>query len=158
MPVVAERYPLVFTQRRVLPLAVVVALGGALLAEAWWARAVCVAVALLAVAAAWLQGRARPALLLDEQGYSVEEYGKEKLRVPWSEVQKVRADGAEYALFVDVGDPSRNLLVPPRRGYGFRFDHAEQLFRRVLSMVPADKVEAVAQLDAAPQQKEKAAP
>jgi hypothetical protein len=142
-----ERYPLVFTQRRILPLALLVALGGAALAEATWARAVCVGVALLALAAVWLQARARPALILDESGYAVEERGREKLRVPWSEVRNVRADGKEHALYVDVGDPARNLLVPPRRGFGFRFERAEELFASVLRRVPAEKVEAVAQLD-----------
>ena len=141
-----ERYRLIFTQRRVLPLAVVVALIGAAVSTALWARLTCGLVAALAVVAAWLQGRARPALLLDDEGYAVEEYGREKLRVRWSEVKKVRADGAEHALYVDVGDPARNLLVPPKRGYGFRFDRAEELFQRILQRVPADKVEAVPRL------------
>ena len=148
-----ERYRLVFTQRRVLPLAVLVALAGAWFAQLTWARVACVAVALMAVLAAWLQGRSHPALLLDENGYAVEEHGKEKLRVSWSEVQRVRADGAEHALYIDVGDPARNLLVPPKSGYGFHFERAEELFQTILRRVPADKVEAVARLDAAPQKK-----
>jgi hypothetical protein len=141
-----ERYRLIFTQRRVLPLAVVIALAGAWVATALWARIACAAVAVLALLAAWLQGRARPALLVDDEGYAVEEHGREKLRVRWSEVVKVRADAGEKALYIDVGDPARNLLVPPRRGYGFRFDRADELFQRILARVPADKVEAVARL------------
>jgi hypothetical protein len=141
-----QRYRLIFTQRRVLPVAVLVALAGAAVTEAWWARGACVAVAVLAIVAAWLQSRSRPTLVIDDGGYAVEEYGKEKLRVSWGEVHKVRADGAEHALFVDVGDPQRNLLVPPRRGYGFRFERADELYQRILSLVPADKVESVAKL------------
>jgi hypothetical protein len=143
----STKYRLIFTQRRVLPLAVLVALGGAAVTEALWARVVCVAVALLSLAAAWLQARARPALVLDDEGYAVEEHGREKLRVRWSEVVQVRVDAAEHALYIDVGDPSRNLLVPPRRGYGFRFEQAEELMQRVLARVPPEKVEAVARLD-----------
>ena len=141
-----ERYRLIFTQRRVLPLAVLVAVAGAAVATALWARIVCGAVAGLALLAVWLQGHSKPALLIDEEGYAVEEHGREKLRVRWSEVVKVRADGAEKALYIDVGDPARNLLVPSRRGYGFRFDRADELFQRILDRVPADKVEAVARL------------
>jgi hypothetical protein len=146
----AERFPLVFTQRRVLPLAILVAGVGAVVSESVWARLVCVAVAMVTLVAAWLQGRARPALILDEDGYAVEEHGREKLRVKWSEVVHVRVDGAEHALYVDVGDASRNLLVPPRRGYGFRFANAERLFRRVLAQVPEEKVEAVTRLEQSP--------
>jgi hypothetical protein len=141
-----QRYPLIFTQRRVLPLAVLVAGVGAAVAEVLWARLVCAAVAVLALVAAWLQGRSRPALLIDDSGYAVEEHGKEKLRVAWSEVHKVRADAAERALYIDVGDPGRNLLVPPKRGYGFRFDRAEELFQNILTRVPKDKIEAVEKL------------
>jgi hypothetical protein len=139
----------VLTTRRVLPVAVLVALGGAAVSSSLWGRLACVGFALLAVAAAWWQKRARPQLLVDEAGYAVEEHGREKLRVAWSEVVRVRADVAEHALYVDCGDPTRNLLVPPRRGYGFRFERAEALFARVVAAVGRDKVETVARLDAA---------
>jgi hypothetical protein len=144
--VAQERFPLLFTQRRVLPLAVAVALAGAWLAEGAWARAVCLALAVAALAAAWLQARTRPTLILDEDGYAVEERGREKLRVPWSEVKSVRADPSEHALYVDCGDPRRNLLVPPRRGFGFRFERAEALYAFVVAQVP-ERVEVVARLD-----------
>jgi hypothetical protein len=137
----------VFTQRRVLPLAVAVAAAGAWLSTQWLPRALCLAFALAALAAAILQRRGRPSLLLDDDGYAVVEHGREKLRVAWSEVRRVRADAAEQALYVDCGDPARNLLVPPRRGYGFRFQRSDELFRRVLAAVP-EKVESVARLDA----------
>src|SRR5262249_10611747 len=68
-----QRYPLIFTQRRVLPLAVLVAGVGAAVAEVLWARLTCAAVALLALVAAFFQWRARPTLIIDDQGYAVEE-------------------------------------------------------------------------------------
>ncbi len=142
-----QRYRLIFTQRRVLPLAVVVALAGSIASDALWARILCVSVAVLAVVAAWLQSRGAAALVVDDQGYAVEEHGREKLRVAWSEVHKVRVDAAEHALYIDTGDPARNLLVPPERGYGFRFERAEELFRQILTHVPEAKLEAVTRLD-----------
>jgi len=144
---VAEKFELILTQRRVLPLAVVFAVAGAALSTAWWARAGCGAFALAAAALAWWQWRARPQLVLDERGYAVEEHGREKLRVEWREVVKVLADAGEHALYVDCGDRSRNLLVPPRRGFGFRFARADVLYARVLAAVP-DRVELVKRLDA----------
>jgi hypothetical protein len=141
------RYRLIFTQRRVLPLAVLVALAGAVVSEALWARIVCVLVAVVALLAAWLQSRGGAALVVDDEGYAVEERGREKLRVRWSEVQKARADAAEQALYLDTGDPARNLLVPPQRGYGFRFERADELYREILKRIPQDKIEAVARLD-----------
>jgi hypothetical protein len=147
----AERFALVFTQRRILPLALGVALVGAVFSTVWWARLGCVAVAGLAAIAAWWQARAKPALIVDERGYAVEEHGREKLRVAWSEVVRVRADRAESALYVDCGDPARNLLVPPRRGFGFRFERAERLYALIVSSVQAERVEAVDRLDPKPQ-------
>jgi hypothetical protein len=141
-----ERYRLIFTQRRVLPLAVAVALVGAAVAQVISARIVCGVVAALAILAAWIQGRGKPALILDERGYAVEENGREKLRVAWGEVQKIRADSAESALYVEIGDPARNLLVPPKRGYGFRFERPEELFRNILLHVPPEKIEFVSKL------------
>jgi hypothetical protein len=91
--------------------------------------------------------RARAAVVLDETGYTVEEHGREKLRVAWSEVVRVRADAEEKAAYVDCGDRARNLLIPPRRGYGFRFERSDALYARVLEAVP-DKVVLVPRLDA----------
>jgi hypothetical protein len=145
----SARFPLIFTQRRILPLALAFALAGVVFADGPWTRGVSGTFALATAVAAWVQRRARPALVLDERGYAVEEHGREKLRVAWSEVVKVRADEEEHALYLDCGDPSRNLLVPPVRGYGFHFEHAEELYRRILEAVP-DKVEPVARLDMPP--------
>lgn len=42
--------------------------------------------------------------------------------------------------------PSRNLLVPPERGYGFHFERADALYARILDAV-TDRVELVPRLD-----------
>jgi hypothetical protein len=131
----------------VLPVAVVFALSGVVFAGPLWVRLLCATFALLTAAMAAWQHHARPALILDEQGYAVEEHGKEKLRVAWSEVKQVRTDEAEQALYVDCGDPSRNLLLPPKRGYGFRFERAERAYAAILTSVSSDKVLRVARLD-----------
>ena len=130
-----------------LPVAVVFALSGAAFAGPLWVRLLCATFAVLTAGMAVWQKRAAPALILDESGYAVEEHGREKLRVAWSEVKQVRADEAERALYVDCGDPTRNLLLPPRRGYGFRFERAERAYAAILAAVPGDKVLRVARLD-----------
>ena len=99
-----------------------------------------------AAAWGWMRLSART-LLLDDAGYAIEQDGKEKLRVAWSEVQKVRIDRGESAIYVDCGDKARNLFVPPRRGYGFRFADAEAACARVLAAVPADRVVEVERID-----------
>ena len=144
-----ETFPIVFTQRRILPVAVVFAAAGVGFAGVWWVRVACGGFALLAAGLGFWQHRARPSVVIDGEGYAVEEYGKEKLRVAWREVVRVRADAAEHACYVDCGDATRNLLVPPRRGYGFHFERARELYARILDAVP-DKVELVPRLDAPP--------
>lgn len=147
MPGPEDRYPIVFTQRRILPVAVAFALVGAAFTPGVWVRLVCAAFALAGAGIAWWLWRARPAVVVDDSGYVVEEHGREKLRVAWSEVVKVRADAEEKAAYVDCGDRARNLLIPPRRGYGFRFERSDALYARVLGAVP-DKVVLVPRLDA----------
>ena len=142
-----ETFPIVFTQRRVLPVAVVFALVGAGLSPGFWLRLACGGFALLAAGIGIWQKRARAQVVIDEAGYAVEEHGREKLRVAWSEVVEVRADAAEHACYVDCGDPQRNLLVPPERGYGFHFERADQLYARILDAV-TDKVKLVERLEA----------
>lgn len=129
-----------------LPVAIVFAIGGAGLSPGLTLRLICGAFALLAGGLMYWQRRARPAVIVDETGYAVEENGREKLRVKWTEVVKVRADAAEHACYVDCGDPSRNLLVPPERGYGFHFERADALYARILDAV-TDRVELVPRLD-----------
>jgi hypothetical protein len=141
------RHPLVATTAWLLPLAVAVALVGIALARAPMGRLLAAWFALLG-AAAWLwQRRERPVLLVDDDGWAIEQRGREKLRVHWSEVQAVRVERREHALYVDCGDPGRNLLVPPRRGFGFRFAEQEALCARVLASVPAERVQEVERLE-----------
>jgi hypothetical protein len=147
--VAAERFQLSFPQRRILPVSLVIAFTGAALADAMWLRLFCGGFGVLTLGLWLVLRRAQPCVVIDDQGYAVEEFGKEKLRVAWSDVVKVRADPSEHALYVDCGDPAKNLLVPPRRGYGFRFPKAQELYARIVDKVP-DKVELVERLDAQP--------
>jgi hypothetical protein len=141
------RHRLIATTAWLLPLAVAVALLGVAATHALAARLVACWFALLGVAAWLWQRRQRPVLLLDDDGWAIEQRGREKLRVHWSEVQKVRLDRGEHALYVDCGEVGRNLLVPPRRGFGFRFADQEALCARVLASVPAGCVQEVERLE-----------
>src|SRR5688572_14583899 len=135
----SERFRLEYPQAKVLPLsfAFMFVLGifmqGGL-------RLFAIAVGVLGLLLWVVMRRFMPALVVDDSGYAVEKLGREKLRVGWGEVLKVRADAAEEALYVDAGDPARNLLVPPRRGFGFRFESSPRLFRLVLQKVAPEKV------------------
>ena len=93
------------------------------------------------------QRRWQPVLLLDDDGYAVEQLEREKLRVRWSEVQKVRVERREHACYVDCGDKERNLFVPPRRGYGFYFADSPGIVDCVLKKVPAERVVEVERID-----------
>ena len=66
---------------------------------------------------------------LDDDGYAIEQRGHEKLRVTWGEVQKVRVDRRETALYVDTGDAARNLFVPPRTRLRLPLRRAEAIVR-----------------------------
>ena len=141
------RHPILFAQRRVLWVAIAFGAVGALLGQAAWMRIAFGAMTALMLAVWLLSQRARPEVIVDDEGYRVEEFGKEKLRVRWSEVQKVRADEAEKAAYVDCGDSNRNLLLPPARGYGFRFERSDELYARILAGVAPEKIERVERLD-----------
>ena len=104
--------------------------------------------ALVGVAAWRWQERHRPTLVLDDDGYAIEQRGREKLRVKWSEVQAVRVDRREAAVYLDCGDKARNLFVPPRHGYGFHFADSPTVLARVLAAVPAERVVEVERIDA----------
>jgi hypothetical protein len=146
--VAASRHPLVVGTRWLLPLAIVLAALGALAAHQWAARVIAGFFALVGVAAWLWQERHRPTLVLDEDGYAIEQLGAEKLRVKWTEVRAARIDRRETAVYLDCGDKARNLFVPPRRGYGFRFADAATVLTRVLAAVPADRIVEVERIDA----------
>ncbi|HEX6838913.1 MAG TPA: hypothetical protein VF334_20180 [Polyangia bacterium] len=142
-----SRHPLIVGTRWLLPVAIVMALAAAAAAHAMPARIAAAAFALVGVVAWRWQERQRPTLLIDDAGYAIEQNGAEKLRVAWSEVHKVRLDRKESAVYLDCGDKARNLFVPPRRGYGFRFARAEDVCARVLAAVPAERVVEVERID-----------
>jgi hypothetical protein len=144
-----SRHPLLVGTRWLLPVAIGLAIVGAVAAHATVARVIAGVFVALGVAAWLWQERHRPTLIIDDTGWAIEQRGVEKLRVAWSEVRAVRIDRRESAIYVDTGDKARNLLVPPRRGYGFRFAKAEAACARVLAAVPADRVTEVERIDVA---------
>jgi hypothetical protein len=142
-----SRHPLVVGTRWLLPAAMLLAIGGAVASHTTTARVIAGVFAVLGAVAWWWQERHRPTLVVDDGGWAIEQRGHEKLRVTWGEVKKVRVDRRESALYVDTGDAARNLFVPPRSGYGFRFARAEAILARVLQAVPADRVTEVERID-----------
>ncbi|MGZ3438727.1 MAG: hypothetical protein ACXVDD_04405 [Polyangia bacterium] len=144
----ASRHPLVVGTRWLLPVAVVLAVAGAVVAHQLLARVIAGFFAVVGVAAWLWQERHRPTLVLDDDGYAIEQLGAEKLRVRWTEVRAARIDRRESAVYLDCGDKARNLFVPPRRGYGFRFADAPAVLARVLLALPADRVVEVERIDA----------
>jgi hypothetical protein len=143
------RFPLVSTWRWLVPAAVAMALVGLLAFPGLVPRIVCGAAAAL-VALLWLDGRRRrPVLVVTDDGYQVEVGRRRKLEVSFADVLRVRAVPALQAMYLDCGDPARNLLVPPRRGYGFRFLEQEKLYVLLATRL-ADKLEVVAALETAP--------
>jgi hypothetical protein len=133
---VIEKFPLLYGQRRLLWVALAFALAGAVIADRGWMRMVALGAAAATAAAAVFVRLRRPVVVLDDRGYAVTEGGREKLRVEWSEVKEVRVDPTEHAAYVDCGDPKRNLLVPPRRGYAFTFSQSDRLYQRITESVP----------------------
>jgi hypothetical protein len=95
----------------------------------------------------WWQWRERRTLILDDEGWAIEGRGGERVRVAWREVVTVLYDKAEEALYLDSGERARNLLVPPRRGFGFYFEDQATLCARVLASVPPEIVAEVERLD-----------
>jgi hypothetical protein len=129
-----------------LPLAAIVAALLGTLAHSAFGRIAGLALAFVLAFIALLQARLQPVLVLDDEGYSIEQGGKLRFTVSWREVKAVRAEPRERALYIDCGDPARNLLVPPARGYGFRFADTQVLYQRVLAAV-GDRVQQVERLD-----------
>jgi hypothetical protein len=140
------RHPLLLSLRWLLPAAALLALGLGVLARSPLGHIAGFAIAFVILVLAVVQSRLQPVLILDDAGYAIQQGSKILFRVAWSEVKKVRADAREQALYIDCGDPSRNLLVPPARGYGFRFADTPKIYARVLATV-GDRVVQVERLD-----------
>ena len=142
-----SRHPLLAGTRFLLPVAIALAAVGAVAASSTTARIVAGGFALLGAVAWWWQQRHRPTLLLDDDGYAIEQLGREKLRVKWTEVLKVRIDRRAPAVYVDTGDKARNLFVPPRTGYGFHFADGAAACERIVAAVGAERVVEVERID-----------
>ncbi len=128
LPLEEQRFEPRASTRFVVPLAVALGLLGAALAPTLTGHLVLGGGA-AAVGALWALTRARrPALLVGAEGYRVVEGRREKLRVRWDELRRVRAVPAEQAMYLDCGEPGRNLLLPTRHGFGFRFQRQSELY------------------------------
>lgn len=141
-PLAEERFPLLAGTRRLVPIAFVLAVAGAVLATNNGTRLVYLGLTLLVVALAFLVRARRPVLVIDDAGYRVEIRRRVRVRVRWDEVKHARGADAEHAMYLDCGEPARNLLLPPGRGYGFRFERQDVLYAR-LALRLADRLELV---------------
>lgn len=144
-------FPLLPGTRWVAPLAVLFGIGGAVVATSTAARLFLAGGALLFTLLALLAHRRRPILFVDDEGYRVEEAGRERLRVRWDEVLSARAVPEERSLYLETGERSRNLLLPPP-GFGFRYARQGELFARLVAVLGA-RVEIVPTL-VPPEEKE----
>jgi hypothetical protein len=142
-----SRHPLLLGTRWLIPVAMALAILGIVAVPSRLAHIVGAAMLLLLSLSAWMLWLAPPVLRLDDEGYAIEQRGREKFRVAWSEVQRVRIDRRANAAYLDCGDKARNLFVPPRRGYGFSFADAATVCARVLAAVPAERVSEVERID-----------
>jgi hypothetical protein len=150
MAAAPTRHRVVPSASALLPVSMVITFA-AFLATSWAERPWLIG-AFVGEALAWTWSRSSARfVVVDDDGYAFEAGGREKLRVRWSDVKKVRHEPREQAVYVDCGDPARNLLVPPRRGFGFHVSDAATLCARVLASVPAEKVETVERLEKPPE-------
>lgn len=140
------RHPLLLSLRWLLPFASLLSLALGVMAHSPAGHVAGLALAVVVAALAVWQQRNRPVLVVDDDGYAIEQNRQIRFRVLWSEVKQVRADAREQALYIDCGDPARNLLVPPARGYGFHFAGGKALYARIVSAV-GDRVVQVERLD-----------
>src|SRR5207302_3837828 len=141
-----RRFPLLATTRWMAPVSFAIALFGAIFATGKPPR-IGYAVVAAIVGALWLIARLRrPVLLVDNDGYRVEVRGRVKLRVRFDEIERARAVPAEQSMYLDCGDGDRNLLLPPKRGFGFRFAEQADLYV-LLAKRLGDRVEIAERLE-----------
>lgn len=147
-PASSQRFPLLSSNRYIFWLALLAAPLLAAFATQRWLRLLSFVfvVGLVGCAAVWR--RYRPVLVVAPEGYAVESAGRRRFSVTWSAVRHVRHDPAERALYLDCGEPARNLLLPPLSGYAFSFARRDALYELLLSYV-GDRAEVVARLDVA---------
>lgn len=142
-----QRFALLSSTRYLLPVALLCALGLTLLGTGTVLRAGAVLAGALLVGLHLLSRRRRPILVIDDRGYAVEVAGQQRFFVPWTAVTRALHDPSEQALYLDCGDPARNLLLPPLAGFAFSFEHRDALYERLLSHI-GDRIEVVPRLDA----------
>lgn len=130
-----DRFTLLPTTRYVAWVAIGVGAGLAALSPLAWARLAGAGAALLILGAQFILRARRPTLVIDAGGYRVEVGGRARFSVRWEEVQRVLRDAAEEAMYIDCGDPRRNLLLPPRAGFAFTFTQRERLYALLNSLV-----------------------
>lgn len=82
----------------------------------------------------WLWGRQRAFVYVLPDGYRVKT-GRLDFTVRWSELKRVLHDPTESALYLDCGNPARNLLVPPATGFAFTFARKQELYQQLLLAV-----------------------
>jgi hypothetical protein len=83
---------------------------------------------------AWVWGRHRAFVYVLPDGYRVKT-GRLDFTVRWSELKRVLHDPTESALYLDCGNPARNLLVPPATGFAFTFARKQALYQQLLLAV-----------------------
>ena len=67
---------------------------------------------------------------------------EERLRLPWSSVEKVVVDAARETCFVDGGEPDSSLLIPgPGAPASYDVRHKKALIQAILARVSEDRVE-----------------
>jgi hypothetical protein len=125
----ARPFPLQPATRWLAPLAALFGIAGVVFAVSSTARALFIAGTAATLLLALLARLRRPLLFLEEDGYRVEVAGKVTLRVKFAEVKQARAVPAQQAMYLDTGQPGRNLLLPARSGFGFRFARQDELYR-----------------------------
>jgi len=139
-------FRLVHTQRGVLVVAGAFAVIGGTFIPSLVARFASLVLGLLVVAAFLFQRQLAPEVRVGRDGYRVLIAGRERFRVAWRDVVRVRAERGEPTLYVETGEAARNLFVPPR-GYGFRFEQPDELCKRVLAAVGEERTEWVERID-----------
>jgi hypothetical protein len=82
----------------------------------------------------WLWGRQRAFVYVLPEGYRVTTRHLD-FTVSWSELKRVLHDPTESALYLDCGNPARNLLVPPATGFAFTFARKQELYQQLLLAV-----------------------
>lgn len=139
-----QRFPLQYAGRWLIPLAIAVGVTGIFAAQGLGPR-LFFAIGSLLMVVAWRVAHARRAVLeIHDQLFRVAVRDKSRFAVKWEEITVARAVPDEHAMYVECGEPQRNLLLP-ERGYGFQFERQKELYD-LLAQILADRLTVVAAL------------